>query len=363
MMNRSPLTVPFLTTLYLWLAAFAWPVNAKNSPHPKDLWVMTFNVENLFDTHDDPITQDETFLPLAKKQSRKVREICYKIKRKSWREKCLTLDWSEAALEKKLRALAHTIRSVNDGKGPDLLLLQEVENRAVLERLRNDHLADLNYDSSILIEGSDYRGIDVAILARLPLHPNRSPTLHPIKLKNMNSSSQVSTNKALIDARGFLEASFIWASQPVSVFVLHLPAPYHPTARRKEALTQLMSLVSQKSTSDLVIVGGDFNIPSTEERRHRLIELFSAGPWRIAHRENCKSCKGTMYYPPKKEWSFFDMLLLRPPKQKTLKILESRAVATPLSQTKEEIPLSWDPLTGLGVSDHFPLATKISLLD
>ena len=58
---------------------------------------------------------------------------------------------------------------MNDGRGADIIALQEVENVAILERLRTEYLADSGYLPAILIEGQDIRGIDVAFLSRLPL--------------------------------------------------------------------------------------------------------------------------------------------------------------------------------------------------
>ena len=87
----------------------------------------------------------------------------------SWRDECLYLDWSDAALDFKLGVLAATIRQVNDGRGADIIALQEVENVAVLERLRSEYLGDLGYLPAILVEGTDTRGIDVAFLSKLPL--------------------------------------------------------------------------------------------------------------------------------------------------------------------------------------------------
>jgi endonuclease/exonuclease/phosphatase family metal-dependent hydrolase len=64
-------------------------------------------------------------------------------------------------VEEKLLALAAVLAAVD----ADLVLLQEVENRAVLGRLAT--LA--GYPEARLVEGTDPRGIDVAALSRLPI--------------------------------------------------------------------------------------------------------------------------------------------------------------------------------------------------
>ncbi len=75
------------------------------------LYIATWNVENLFDTDDDSLTNDSEFLPGSKK------------------------DWTEERLETKLKNLTHIINYMNNGCGPDVIGFQEVENISVLKRL------------------------------------------------------------------------------------------------------------------------------------------------------------------------------------------------------------------------------------
>jgi len=68
---------------------------------------------------------------------------------------------SAAEVDAKLTALATVLLRVD----ADVVLLQEVENRAILGRLA----ARAGYPDARLVEGSDPRGIDVAALSRLPI--------------------------------------------------------------------------------------------------------------------------------------------------------------------------------------------------
>ncbi len=73
--------------------------------------------------------------------------------------------WTGAVLDKKLGQLSLIIRKLNDGRGPDILGVCEVENKPVLERLVGKldglgrHYAVAHHDAT-----EDKRGIDVAFI-------------------------------------------------------------------------------------------------------------------------------------------------------------------------------------------------------
>lgn len=96
--------------------------------------VASYNVLNLFDDQDDPYHNDESTPPKPREQ---------------------------------LEQVAATIRRLD----ADVLALQEVENRGYLQRFIDTMLPDLGYEHVVLHEGNDLRGIDVAVLSRLPVGP------------------------------------------------------------------------------------------------------------------------------------------------------------------------------------------------
>jgi len=103
------------------------------------LFISFWNLQNLFDTIDDPLKDDEEFLPSGK------------------------IEWTLDRLEKKLYNHSRVIRLMNDGKGPDLLGVCEVENQAVLDSMINKFLPDLNYKTAYL-ESPDKRSIDNGLI-------------------------------------------------------------------------------------------------------------------------------------------------------------------------------------------------------
>jgi predicted extracellular nuclease len=72
--------------------------------------------------------------------------------------------WNEATLARKIAQLASVITAMNQGAGPDILGLCEVENKTVLQKLA-DALAPLGRNYRIMhYAGNDQRGIDVAFM-------------------------------------------------------------------------------------------------------------------------------------------------------------------------------------------------------
>jgi len=103
------------------------------------VFVAFWNLENFFDTIDDPNKTDEEFLPSAERE------------------------WTGERLDIKQNHLARIIRSMNNGAGPDLLGACEVEHESVLDSMNNKYLSDRNYKTAY-IESPDNRGIDNGLI-------------------------------------------------------------------------------------------------------------------------------------------------------------------------------------------------------
>jgi predicted extracellular nuclease len=104
----------------------------------KSFYVASWNVENLFDTYDEPLKDDAEFLPESEKQ------------------------WTDARFDQKLSNLAKVVNYMNDGCGPDVIGLVEVENMNVVKLLAYK-LRDRDYVIAHR-ESPDERGIDCALM-------------------------------------------------------------------------------------------------------------------------------------------------------------------------------------------------------
>jgi predicted extracellular nuclease len=125
----------------LFALFFSLFLNAQKATVIKPIARIAFwNVENLFDTINDPKIDDEEFLPNGK------------------------MKWTSERYNTKINNLAKVILAIGDGKGPDILGMSEIENEGVLidltqkTALKNQKYGIVHYDSP------DKRGIDVALI-------------------------------------------------------------------------------------------------------------------------------------------------------------------------------------------------------
>jgi len=343
----------------LWLSA----CTTDHAAQTTRVSLMTYNVENLFDTVHDVGKDDYAYLPLSvKKAHPEYLATCAHIEVAAWRKECEENDWTEALLNEKLKRLSAVIQQINQGRGPDILMLEEVENINVIEQL-NAHLGTSDYQTRVLIEGWDARGIDTAVLSRLPQWDKAQ--LHQVPYKALGDEDPQRVSKT----RGILEVRLLLPDgQKAAVFAVHLPSGGAPGYLRQQAVAYLAQLKSELPSDVLPIVGGDFNINAGEETQHAYIANDLASTWAVSQFIGCNDCKGSYYYHTKREWSFFDMLLF--PKQMTTAhgfngwqvdpASIRMANQSPYQVNRWASPARFNNARQAeGVSDHWPLYAEI----
>lgn len=326
---------------------------APDTASPPPVTVMAFNVQNLFDTVDDPGKDDKAYLPIEAKQNDAHIDECNEIEVESWRNECLYLDWDDEALEHKLGVVARTILQVNAGRGPDIVALQEVENLAVLEQLRTEYLQQGEYLPAVLIEGTDTRGVDVAFLTRLPLASE--PVLHPLDLP-----ADYLAFKG--DTRGLIEATFeLPDGSLLTGYSVHFPAPFHPTQMRIHAYEHLQQVRNNVPPRHNVFAAGDFNTTSTEEAAEGLIDTFLRPGWEVSN-DLCEGCPGTHYYSRGDRWSFLDIVVFAPsedPGSAWSVTAVDIPTGVPGQLQTDGSPQRYVSAERRGVSDHLPVVMTL----
>jgi Endonuclease/Exonuclease/phosphatase family len=134
-----------------------------------EISVMTFNVENMFDNIHNEGVGDYAYLPFAMKNTPEVQIFCKAMDKGFYREECFNKNWDNDAVEFKLSQVAKIISYVDNGTGPDNLLLSEVENENILKQLVHKYLAPMGYKTVAILKGPDTRGINTAFISKFPL--------------------------------------------------------------------------------------------------------------------------------------------------------------------------------------------------
>lgn len=186
-----------------------------------ELGLAFWNVENLFDTIDDPETEgDEEFTPDEPKA------------------------WTKTRLELKLKNLTRVIGDMNSGRGPDVLGLCEVENRHVVELLARQASVEGRKYSIVHEDSPSYRGIDCAIIYD-------SETVKLVASKTHRVSR--------FPTRDVLEAKFVSGGRIFYIFVNHWPSRRNPDANRIEVASILRrridELLKEDSAVDFAVIG------------------------------------------------------------------------------------------------------------
>ncbi len=322
--------------------------------------VMTYNVENLFDALHDADREDFTFLPLAQKSQSEVVAFCETVKSHHRRKECQELDWNDEVVQTKLKNIGAVIRSVDNGHGPDNLLLAEVENESILKRLVNEQLNNLGYQTVVLIEGPDLRGIDPAFISKFPL--KGKPELHIIPYQEANPKLLKWAKRS----RGILEVTVVLPNQNDLTFLVgHFPSQSNPTQWRSQAVQYAKNLMQNlMKQGRSVILGGDLNIIAEEEAAYGYFknELSQVGS--VSHLVGCSHCSGTHNY--RGHWAFLDVLIFSSNlKAAGLEMVPEsiEVIKTSENMTKKGLPMSFSAhKNSRGASDHFPLFARLKLL-
>ncbi|WP_051441040.1 endonuclease/exonuclease/phosphatase family metal-dependent hydrolase (plasmid) [Ensifer sp. WSM1721] len=331
--------------------------------------VMAFNAENLFDTEDDAANGgDDTYLPLAVKRASPDHEAKCRANNDSdfYIRQCISLDWSEAVLTTKLNALAAVLTAASPT--PDILIMPETENLAIVQRLNAALPEDRRYDTIVQLDTTsvtDDRGIDVAILSRFAL--SAPATAHPIDFGN---------DKELCGGtRDIIEAPLALPDGKVlHVFGVHFPSGSNPLICRQRAAAELNRIRALLPADALAIAGGDFNFNCSETQGALFERIVRHGKWGVppAVRAGCEE-PGSNKHTDRSfgtwfTWSYLDFFLVSEnmlaEQPSTSGWFANLGAFRTLVGTGEQIetnsqgyvsPRRFDAASGSGVSDHWPV--------
>lgn len=268
--------------------------------------VLSYNVENLFDTQKDEGKNDWTFLPSHFKGKK---EECNKIGYWRYKEACHKIDWTQKALKLKIKQIKRYVESIKPK--PQFIGLSEIENEAVVRMLANE----LGYKGVQVSNSPDRRGVDVALIY------NESKNIKFVSKKEHVVKGKYFKKKP---TRNILEVQFkLNKNEKLTFFVNHWPSLGNPTTTRIAAAKTLKNRMAKlnKTKGHYLIALGDFNtIPENNPRPFEDVLLKNSGFSDVSElfmkdRSIDKKVKkslplGTYFYAPKMSWNHLDRIFI-----------------------------------------------------
>jgi endonuclease/exonuclease/phosphatase family metal-dependent hydrolase len=218
-----------LVLVFILLAS----VKAQEDTTSLPVRLMFYNVENFFDTYDDPLKNDNEFLPGGVRR------------------------WNITRYNRKISSIYKAIVAAGEWSPPAIVAFCEVENRRVLEDLVfGTYLSAYNY--GIIHEDSpDERGIDVCLIYRKDL-------VTPIDIRSWIPS--------VADERDFHTRSVLYMKCSILGDTIHIMVNHWPSRRGGVLAGESMrtgiaamvrnasdSLASLSTGHSKTIIMGDFN--------------------------------------------------------------------------------------------------------
>lgn len=253
-----------------------------------------YNVENLFDTEDDPITYDDDRTPDGKDH------------------------WTEEIYQDKVKKMAGVIARVGVAitqNSPAIIGLAEIENRKTVEALANDPQL-LNKDYGIAhFDSPDRRGIDVALLYQKTLFKPVNISKHELIIYTNEDASKRKYTRDQLLVSGLLDGDMI------HILVNHWPSRSGGEARsrsKRMAAAQLtMNIIDSLQSNDpyaKIITMGDLNddptspsvkqVMGTVGKRKKAKDKILYNPMEPMFKKGI----GTLAY--RDGWNLFDQIII-----------------------------------------------------
>lgn len=250
--------------------------------------ILFYNVENLFDTKDNPHANDNDFVPDGGRY------------------------WNSKKLNTKLNNISKVILNCNAWEYPAIIAMCEVENRDVLEMLtKTTALKSIGY-KIIHKDSPDHRGIDVAVLYDSKQFYPISYKYYPLK----NKKGGVKRTREILYVSGLVNET-----DTIHVFVNHWSSRYSGVLETQQGRNSAAALLRSKveelnkqfKTPKIIIVG-DFNDQPTDESMLVYLKAKTIGAnvlnqdlYNVSYHWGGIG-KGTLKY--RSQWSVFDQVVV-----------------------------------------------------
>lgn len=254
-----------------------------------DFRIMFYNVENLFDTHDNPQKEDDDFLPNG------------------------FMRWSSWKYWEKLRNITRVITAVGGMQSPALVGLCEVENDSVLYDLTKRSPLRAQQYEYFITNSPDERGINVALLYQRHQFKPVQTCQYEIKFSHRNTRP----------TRNFLHvAGEVLNNDTLDVFVCHFPSRSGGQRETEPVRLETAAFLRSKADSLLlvrenahIIIMGDFNDHPNNKSLSEILDaksiespIFKNQLYNLFRHHLKKSGFGTYKYQGK--WEILDQFIV-----------------------------------------------------
>jgi predicted extracellular nuclease len=329
----EPVVETVNSTLPIW-------ANAKDSAR-----IAFYNVENLFDTIDEPMKIDSEYMPNS------------------------SLQWTKKRYDAKLKSITKVIDSMGF---PSIMGMVEVENRRVLDDLTAmPSLKSKNYGVAHF-ESPDERGIDCALIYKKS----------DFEVKNAKPHRIVFPNEANDHTRDILEVSGTLRGMAVTVFVNHFPSRRGGAEASDpkrifvaKVLKNAVDSVQKADPNARIVIMGDMNDEPSDKS---LTQSLGANYWTLTGEKRPSVDKNALYnlaagvkesgfgsYYYRGEWEVIDQMIVSGSFLDGRSKLVTRDAETVFSadfltykdKTGKKLPnrTYTGPTYRGGFSDHFPI--------
>ena len=264
--------------LFLFVSVECNSQNTVNS----SIRFMFYNVENLFDINDDPLTDDYEFTSQG------------------------TRHWNYTRYVRKLNSLYKALIASGEWEPPAVIGLCEIENKKVLSDLLNKtYLSKYNY-KIIHQDSPDPRGIDVCMLFRDAL----------VKVDTFIYYNINSIESETFLTRNMLYVKLIVYKDTINLFINHWPSRrggvLAAEPQRKKIAeflrAKLDSLYFTSARNCNLILMGDFNASPDDEVIKMLTKNYNSGLVMVNLCESVKQGSGSYRYQGK--WEIIDQIII-----------------------------------------------------
>jgi predicted extracellular nuclease len=278
----------------LLLSPFIW--GQQNSGHQYKIAIIGFyNLENFYDTLDNPVVNDEEFLPNGPKNYDG------------------TIYWDKV---KKLATVISQMGADQNPDGPALLGVAEIENDTVLKDLVRHKLLEKRNYQVVHYDSRDIRGVDVGLLYN-PKYFTLEAS-HNLFVQLPGGSKDAYFTRDILWVKGKLDG------ETIHVYVNHWPSRSGGEKRSepaREAAAQVcrnhMDSVRKAEPDAKFIVMGDLNddpvnnsVAGIIGAKGKIADVRKGGmfnPWTDLYKKGI----GTLAYQD--AWGLFDQILISYP--------------------------------------------------